>query len=175
MKKKFLAVLGAVIIAGGIITGCGTEVEDVGSGSTGTEQKEEKPKEEAKDKVYKNGETVKVDGLEITITGAKFTDPAEYSPASKGKVLTIDLATTNTSDTQAFIDSTDFNIYDSEGNQLEAYYGYNDMAISGDVNKGKKLAGKIYFDVPEQGSYELIYTPTFALDSTEIKFEVTPQ
>ncbi|NER40312.1 hypothetical protein G3M54_01385 [Bacillus megaterium NBRC 15308 = ATCC 14581] len=32
--------------------------------------------------------------------------------AEKGKVLTVDIATENTGDTQAFIDNTDFNAYD---------------------------------------------------------------
>lgn len=173
MNKKFLGILGAVILSGSLVA-CGTEVEDVSGDAPKTEAKEEK-KEEAADKVYKIGDTVKVDGLEITFTGASFTDPNEYTEAKKGKVLTIDVATVNNGDSEAFIDNTDFSLYDAEGNKMEDYYGYDQMAISDTINKGKKLQGKLYFDVAEQESYEVIYTPSFSFDSTEVKFEVTPQ
>lgn len=171
-----LAILGVGLLSVGVVA-CSTDVEDTSENTSSDTKQEEKAdkKVEAKDKVYKIGDTVKVDGLNITLTKAEFTSPNEYTKAEKGKVLTVDIATENTGDTQAFIDNTDFNAYDKDGNQLEQYFGYDDMAISGDVNKGKKLSGKLYFDVPEQDSYEIIYTPTFSMDSTEIKFEVTPQ
>lgn len=176
MKKKWFGIVGAVAITGGLLAGCSTSVEDASTDNSSSSSKQEAKKEEsAKDKVYKIGDTVKVDGLKVTFTGASYTTPNEYTKAEKGKVLTVEVATENTGDTQAFVDNTEFNAYDKDGNQLEQYFGYDDMAISGDVNKGKKLNGKLYFDVPEQDSYEIVYSPTFAMDSTEIKFEVTPQ
>lgn len=172
-----LAILGVGLLSVGVVA-CSTDVKDSSeTASSSQEEKVEKTAEkkvDAKDKVYKIGDTVEVDGLKITLKDAKFTTPNEYTKAEQGKVLTVDIATENAGDTQAFIDNTDFNAYDKDGNQLEQYFGYDDMAISGDVNKGKKLSGKLYFDVPEQDSYEIIYTPTFSMDSTEIKFEVTP-
>jgi Domain of unknown function (DUF4352) len=175
MKKKFLGIIGAVVIGGGLLAGCSTSVEDASSDSKSSSKQEAKKEESAKDKIYKNGETVKVDGLKITLTDAKFTTPNEYTKAEKGKVLTVAVATENEGDTQAFIDNTDFNLYDKDGNKVEQYFGYDDMAISGEVNKGRKMSGKLFFDVPEQDSYEIVYTPSFSFDSTEIKFDVTPQ
>lgn len=172
--KKFASIVGAVIIAGALV-GCSTEVQEVSNSDTETQESQTEEKQEPQDKTYKVGDTVSIDGLEVTLNKASFTDPAQYTPAEQGKVLTIELSSINNSENQKFIDATDFNLYDKEGNQLQPYYGYNEMAISGDVNKGKKLAGKLYFDVPEQGSYELIYTPFFSFDNAEIKFEVTPQ
>ena len=64
-------------------------------------------------------------------------------------------------------------MYDADGNKMQEYYGYDEMAISDDINKGKKLSGKLYYDVPKGTSYELIYTPTFSLDNKEIKFNIT--
>lgn len=174
MKKKLLGVLGAVLIAGGL-AGCGTTVEDVSGDQPKKEEAKADKQEEAKDKVYKIGDTVKVDGVEITLTGASFTDPAEYSPSENGKVLTIDVAVTNSGDSEAMVDNTDFSIYDAEGNKLSDYYGYDQMAISDTINKGKKLQGKLYYDVVEQDKYEVIYTPMFSMDNTEVTFEVTPQ
>jgi hypothetical protein len=175
MKKFFkwaLMIFGGIFLLGIIISMFGgTEVEEVSNSSD--KPKTEQKKEE--DKVYKIGDTVRVDGLEITITSAKYTNPAPYSETKNGKVLTIEVQTNNTSNTQKFIDNTEFALYDANGNKLEEYYGYDDLAISGDVNKGKKLAGKLYYDVPQAEKYELIYTPSFTLDSKEIKFEIIPQ
>lgn len=58
------------------------------------------------------------------------------------------------------------------GNQLKEYFGYDELSISGVVNKGKKLDGKLYFDIPKAKSYELIYKPSFSLDNKEIKFNI---
>mgnify|MGYP006316450011 FL=1 len=58
---------------------------------------------------------------------------------------------------------------------MEDYYGYDEMAISDNVNAGKQLQGKLYFDVKEQETFELIYTPTFTMDSKEIIFDINVQ
>lgn len=169
MKKKFLALIGAVVIGGALLSACGeTEVKDVS----------DKPKEEAKAdkkekaKVYGVGDTVSVDGVEITINKAEFTNPNEYTQAKNGKVLTLDVTAKNTNDDQAFVDNTEFAVYDADGNKAEDYFGYDEMPISDNVNAGKQLQGKLYFDVAEQDSYELIYTPSFTMDSKEVKFNI---
>ncbi|MCM3639657.1 DUF4352 domain-containing protein [Priestia aryabhattai] len=173
-KKVFFGI-GAVVLAGGILAGCSDSVEDVSSSKPAKQEAKKESTQDAKDKTYNVGDTVKVNGLSVTITKASYTPAQEYTPAEKGKVLTLEVATENGGDDSAFIDNTEFNIYDKGGNQLEQYFGYDDLAISGDVNKGKKLSGKLYFDVPEAESYELIYKPTFAVDNTEIKFNIKPQ
>jgi Domain of unknown function (DUF4352) len=174
MKKFFkwvLMIFGGIFLLGIIVSIFGgTEVEEVSKGS-GTKQEQKKEEE----KVYKIGDTVRVDGLELTITSAKYTNPAPYSEVKNGKVLTIEVQVNNTSDTQKLIDSTEFALYDTNGNKLGEYFGYDELAISGDLNKGKKLAGKLYYDVPQAEKYELIYTPSFSLDGKEIKFEIVPQ
>lgn len=168
MKKKMVLGTAGIFLTSALLLGaCATEVEEVDSGN----QTEQKAEEKTEDKVYKIGDTIKVNDLQITVTGASYTDPEEYTEPANGKVLTIELATENQGES-AFIDSSEFNLYDSEGNQLEQYFGYMDMAISGDINKGKKLSGKLYFDVPEASSYELVYKPSFTLDNKEITWNI---
>lgn len=168
MKKSLL--LSLPIAAALLLGACGeTTVEKVDGKEN---QSTEKKKEEKKDVVYKVGDTVKVNGVEITITKAAFTAPAEYSEAKNGKVLTLDVKVKNSSDSQAFVDNTEFGL--SYGDtQAEDYYGYNDLAISQELNKGKQTTGKLYFDVKPAKSYELIYSPTFAFDSKEIKWKIS--
>ncbi len=177
MSKKFLSIICSLIIFGGILTGCGeTEVQDVtDAADPPAEPKQEENEETVEDKVYKIGETVSVNGMEITINSAKFTEPGEYTEATNGKVITLEVTAKNSNDEQAFIDNTEFAVYDSEGNKMEDYYGYDEMAISDNINAGKQLQGKLYFDVKEQQSHEMIYTPSFSLDSKEVKFEITPE
>ncbi|MEH7117252.1 DUF4352 domain-containing protein [Neobacillus vireti] len=168
--KKLLGVVVGMMVIGGALTACGeTQVEKVD-----TKKVAEQPAKKAEDKVFAVGDTVKVNGLEVTITKASFTQPNQYTQAEKGKVLTLDMTAKNTGES-AFIDNTEFNLYDAQGNQLKEYFGYDEMAISGDVNKGKQLTGKLYFDVPQADSYELIYKPSFTLDNKEIKWNIKVQ
>ncbi|WP_407708485.1 DUF4352 domain-containing protein [Bacillus altitudinis] len=173
-KTKFMAVLAGVLLGAVLLGACGeTDVEKVEGKKASAEQKEKKEKK--KDEVYKVGDTIKVDGLEITITKAAFKKPEQYSTAEKGNVLDLTIETKNSGDDKAFIDNTEFNLYDKEGNKLDSYYGYSEMAISGDINKGKKLSGHLFFDVPKHKSYELIYQPSFSWDDKEIKYNIIPK
>lgn len=177
MKKIGKATAGIFLTSALLLGACGeTEVEQVDNGATTEESAstEEKATEEQTDKVFSVGDTVKVNGLQITVAEASYTEPEEYSESANGKILTLVVNTENTGES-AYIDSNEFNLYDSEGNQLEPYYGYMDMAISGDINKGKKLSGKLYYDVAEAESYELIYKPSFSFDDKEIVWNIAVQ
>jgi hypothetical protein len=173
-KKKAISLIGSIFLMG-TLAACGeTEVKDVSK----TDSKE-KPVEletvNISSKTYKVGDTVSVDGMEITINSATFSEPSEYTESVNGKILTLEATVKNTNKEQSFIDNTEFAIYDNEGNKMEDYYGYDEMALSDNVNSGKQLQGKLYFDVKDQATYELIYTPSFTMDSKEIIFEITVQ
>lgn len=181
-SKKFL-IIGILFLVVGMFAGCsddsttnedGTSNETSESEEATTDDTAEESTEES-DKTYKVGDTVTVDKVEITINSASFTDPDEYSESKNGKVLTLDVTVKNTGEEQAFVDNTEFSIYDSDGNKQEDYYGYNDLAISDTINSGKQVQGKLYFDVVEQDSYEMIYTPSFSFDSKEVTFEIVPE
>lgn len=167
--KKLIVITGFVFL----LVGCSaeTQVKPVPSDQATVN----KPAAEQKPaKVYKVGETVNVGGLEIQITSAKYTKPNQYTPAKNGKVLTLELATSNTTNQQILVDSTSFNLYDKDGNKLEPYFGYDELAISGNVNAGKKQNGKLYFDVKEGEKFELVYVPLISFDQKEVKFEIIP-
>lgn len=165
-----LGIIIAVVSGGDDSTTTGTKV----SGDD-TKQEAKKDEESVSDKTFKVGDTIDLNGLELTINSAKFVPASEYSPAEKGKVLKMEVNVTNNTDNSAFVDNTDFNLYDKDGNSLEAYYGGDDLDISGDINKGKKLQGTLTFDVPESDSYELIYEPTFSWTDESITWNIQPQ
>jgi uncharacterized lipoprotein NlpE involved in copper resistance len=166
LRKTLTVVLSLFVLA---LVGC-TNVEEVKSDAQ--PQKKEEPKVE--DKVYQVGEKLKVNGVEIVITKASFSAPQQFTAPKNGKVLTLEVDFNNQSETQVFVDNTEFNIYTKDGNKLEPYFGYEELALTGEINKGKKLSGKLYFDVKEADSYELIYKPMFTLDNKEVKFNIKP-
>ncbi|MDT0150029.1 DUF4352 domain-containing protein [Priestia aryabhattai] len=171
--KKLLAVVGSVVVAGSILAACSeTTVEKKESGSKTEETASDSKSETTEDKTFKVGDTVSVNDVDITITKAEFTSPEQYTPAEKGKVLTLEVTAKNGSSEQQFVDNTDFAVYDENGVKVEDYYGYDQMAISDNINKGRQLNGKLYYDVPEQGSYELVYTPSFSWDGKEVKWNI---
>ena len=173
-RKKLISLLGSLVLMG-LLAACGeTEVKEV-SNTDKKDEKQELEKVEIPNKPFKVGDIVSVNGLEITITSAKYSEPSEYTPSVNGKIITLDVSVKNTNAEQAFIDNTEFAIYDAEGTKMEDYYGYDEMAISDNVNAGKQLQGKLYFDVKEQETFELIYTPTFTMDSKEIIFDINVQ
>ena len=183
--KKALAVIGGVVgvlLLGFIILVIVTPAEEEGaklvktsSSSNETVNSEvetaDVKNEDLSAKVFKIGDTVEYEGLQVTITSAKFTEPEEYSESENGKILTLEVEAFNNSDEELVVDETEFNIYDMEGNVQDSYFGYDESPIAVSFNKGKKASGKLFFDVTEDTQYELIYTPTFSfLESEDITF-----
>lgn len=170
LSNKAIVLVSSFVLSLVLVACAQTEVKDV------SDQVKESDlpnvANELVEKTYSIGDTVSVDGMDITIDSAKFTDPSEYSEPVNGKILSLELTVKNTNSIQSFVDNTEFSVYSNEGLKMEDYYGYDDMAISDNVNAGKQLKGKLYFDVVEQDNYELIYTPSFSMDGKEIFFDL---
>lgn len=137
---------------------------------------EEKKQAVVQPKTYKVGDTINYKGLEVTIVSAEFTPPAEYGEPEKGKVLTVTVDAVNNTDDDAWVENINFAVYDAEGSATDFYYSYDESAISTKLSAGKKVSGKVYFDVPESSSYELIYSPSVMTfdDAEDIKIAITP-
>lgn len=169
-KWAFIAfgVLIALIVVIAVTSGG----DDTSAKKTGTDAKTEKKQE---DKVFKVGDKVNLKGIEITVQDAKFVPADQYTPAEKGKVLEMTLNVVNNTKNSVFIDSSEFNVYDKDGNAQELYFGGGKTPISGDLNKGKKMQGKLIYDVPEGTNYEMIYEPTFSWTDANITWDIQPK
>jgi hypothetical protein len=124
---------------------------------------------------FTEGDTVKIDGVEYTLVNAKFVKANQYVEAKNGKVIQIDVKAKNSSDTQKYVSSIDFNVSDSEGNMAESYYGLDNKGFDGDVLAGKALSGNLAFDVKDSASYEITLKPSFTLGHGEAVFKLTKE
>jgi hypothetical protein len=168
--KKVVKIIGgifAVIVVGFIALALFAPSEQPTKvASTTPAAKADTKKEPEQPKVFNVGDTIKYNGLEVTITKAEYTPPTQYGTPKKGKVLTLYITAKNVSQNdKLMVDNTEFNLYDAAGVKLEQYYSYDETAISGTIDPGTALQGKVYYDVPEAASYKLIYTPSFSANA----------
>ncbi|MBG9714222.1 DUF4352 domain-containing protein [Bacillus sp. CCB-MMP212] len=172
MYKK----LGTIALTGALafsLTACGeTEVKEVSKNEA--PKQEQKKEDKATSKVYKTGETVEVNGLQITFNSAKFVEANEYSKAEKGKVLEIDFSAKNNGKKDAYIGTEELKIADANGNQFKEYFGADNAFMNENVAPGNQITGKMYFDVAESDKYTGTYKPNFTFDEKSVKFEFTP-
>ncbi|MGR9546586.1 DUF4352 domain-containing protein [Priestia megaterium] len=175
--KKLIAVVGMVGIVGAALAACGETEVSTKSASTETSQtasKETKPKkEEKKEEIYKIGDTVSINDVEITLDNPKFVNASSYESSKKGKILSIEITVENNSNEEQFIDCDDFSIYDENGVKVSSYLGFDEYPLSDTVNKGRTITGHLFYDVPEQGNYELVLAPSFVWDNAvDVKWDI---
>lgn len=172
MYKK----LGTIALTGALafsLAACGeTEVKEVSKNDA--PKQEQKKEDKTASKVYKTGETVEVNGLQITFNSAKFVEANEYSKAEKGKVLEIDFSAKNNGKKDAYIGTEELKIADANGNQFKEYVGADNAFMNENVAPGNQITGKMYFDVAESDKYTGTYKPNFTFDEKSVKFEFTP-
>lgn len=171
--KWFVIIIFALIVIGMLLPS-----DEEASSDTGAkvgEVEESNGEESVESQIFKVGDVVDLNGIQLTVKEAKFIPAAEYSAPEKGKVLQLNVEVINNTDSSAFVDSTDFNLYDAEGNALDYYYGLDAMDLSADLNKGKKVQGTITYDVPESASYEMIYEPAFSWTDESVTWDIQAQ
>ena len=123
---------------------------------------------------FKVGDVVRIGDTELTIKSAKLRKGNPYVPPKKGQVLELEIEGRNKGNDSWFLTNGDFNFYDKSDEKMEEYFAIDDQQLSGEVNKGKTIKGKVFYDVAEADSYELVYKPNFLMEQ-EIKFNIEPQ
>ncbi|AWC32747.1 DUF4352 domain-containing protein [Bacillus cytotoxicus] len=136
-------------------------------------KQEEKKDSKADNKVYKIGETVEVNGLQITFNSAKFIEPNEYVKAEKGKVLEITFNAKNNGKKEAYFGAEELKIADANGNQFKQYFAGDNIFMNENIAPGNQIQGKVLFDVAEADKYIGTYKPNFTFDEKSVKFEFT--
>ncbi|MEN2009887.1 DUF4352 domain-containing protein [Staphylococcus hominis] len=131
-----------------------------------------KPKE--KD-TYKLGETVKKDGIEVTITSVEYALPnKEFSMAPKnGIALKVNFKFKNNNEDRILFQDGDFTI-SANGENYEQWYGSGDDndGFSHFLNKDNTASGYVYYDVPDTNKYiiEMNFKPN--IDTVKAKWVI---
>ncbi|WP_144597396.1 MULTISPECIES: DUF4352 domain-containing protein [Bacillus] len=174
MYKK----LGTIALTGALafsLAACGeTEVKEVSKNDVPKQEVKKDKKETAENKVYKVGDTVEVNGLQLTFSSAKFVEPSEYSKPEKGKVLEISFNAKNNGKKDVYFGTSELKIADANGNQFKEYFGGGDTFINENIAPGNQITNKMLFDVPEGDKFVGTFKPTFTFDEKSVKFEFTP-
>ncbi|ACQ69855.1 MULTISPECIES: DUF4352 domain-containing protein [Exiguobacterium] len=172
--KKFFKWF-AIILIGLIVIGMLLPSdEESNTGSKVGEADATEAEADVNDTIFKVGDVVDLNGVLLTVKDATYIPASEYSQPENGKVLQMNVEVVNNTEDSTFVDSSNFNLYDADGNALDFYYGLDGLDISGDLNKGKKLQGTLTFDVPEGSNYEMIFEPTFSWTDESITWDIQP-
>lgn len=171
MLKKLatIALSGSLALS---LAACGeTEVKEVSKQDAPKQEEKKKKDDKVANKVYKAGETVEVNGLQITFNSSKFVEPDEYIKAEKGKVLEITFTAKNNGKKDAYFGAEELKIADAGGNQFKQYFAGSDTFMNENIAPGNQISGKMLYDVAESDKYVGTYKPNFTLDDKSVKFE----
>lgn len=175
--KKFLLLIASSILALFLVA-CGDadvekveneDEEEVDKEEVSADEKEEEEEEEEPEN-YEIGDTVSIDGVEITLESVTWGEEEEYVESDNGSVLRLEVKAENNSDDSAFFDDSEFSVSDDNGSMLEMYFGNDDANMfTSDIKKGKNASGVLEFDAPESEQYEVYYEPSFSFkDNAEV-------
>ncbi|WP_436870254.1 DUF4352 domain-containing protein [Staphylococcus shinii] len=126
-------------------------------------------------KTYKVGDTVRADGIEVTLdsveeagnVGEIGTEP------ENGNALKVNFKFKNNNDDQILIDSGDFTI-NVNGEVYGEWFGTDDTNadFSHQINKDKTASGYIYYDVPDSDKYMVEMETMPNLKDIKAKWEI---
>ncbi|WP_117170089.1 DUF4352 domain-containing protein [Paraliobacillus sediminis] len=189
MRNIYYLLLAVLLLL--LLAACGeSQVEEVESSDTSEETVEEteadveteeaaaseEESESEEEKVYGIGETVSIDGMEVTIDRATWVEASEYMAAENGNVLRLEVSFHNKSAESGYVDNTEFSIYDGDGNIIDAYYGSDDAdtnMFSIDLKEGKNATGALEYDTGESEFFEVYYEPMFTFkENAEVEWKI---
>ena len=188
--KKFLLMLIIVVLSIGFV-GCGsnnssTEIsnnteksnknDSLSNQSSQSENNENSNsiQNKAEAKEHKVGDTIAIDGEELTVTEVKrdYKSGNEYiKPDSGNEYVKITVTIKNSSDDTISVSPYEFKILDGNGVYRACNYILKQTLASTQLAKGGNISGSMTFEVPKNdANLKLIYTPSFWSDDyVEIK------
>ncbi|SNX53638.1 DUF4352 domain-containing protein [Thermoanaerobacterium sp. RBIITD] len=165
MKKIILVLLAMLLLI--TIAGC-TETIPEKQTTTPTNQSSEtktgnQTKQEAKKpEIFKIGDTVKMDKLNITVNGVRYSNGSDFLKPEDGKVYAIVDATIENIDSKAQTVSSMlmFKLADSDGYNYNSTIGDTKAQLDGEVGAGRKMRGEVAFEIPKDAKgLEFIFEP----------------
>ncbi|MCG2128172.1 DUF4352 domain-containing protein [Staphylococcus epidermidis] len=126
-------------------------------------------------KTYKIGDTVKKDGIEVTITSVEYASANnEFSTEPEnGKAIKVNFKFKNNNDDQVLLQDNDFTCK-VNGENYEQWFGSGDdkATFSHQLNKGNTASGYIYYDVPDASKYTIEMDATPGMENIKAKWDI---
>ena len=119
--------------------------------------------EAEKDITCKVGESATIDDIKVTLKSVNtdFTDYYSYADVTDGyKVIKADFEFENLGDYSTYVYDSDFECY-ADQFECDNFIYVEDSYFSESVNSGRKAAGSVYFEVPEDANtIEIEFQPS---------------
>lgn len=173
--KKIIATVSIASLLGLSLVGCGdTSTTDNEANEVNSEQDQVDKEEEVKDE-YTVGETIKSDGMELTITNVEKSQGGEYdNPKEGNEYVIVTVQYDNSSEKDLPYNPFDFKLLNSDGQKTDSTFTMDTQDTrleSGNLAPGGTVTGDLVFEAPvgDEGLY-LIYTGNiFKTDGIKIK------
>lgn len=166
MKKVLLLFIFALFAIG--ITACGE------STISKVDPSEESEKENSGVEVFSIGDTVNVDGLNVTLNSVRVSTGDEWLKPEFGKYVILDLSFENTTDQAKNVSTMlQMSLSDDQGySHGIALYTGTKGSVDGEVGPGRTVRGEVAFDVGDSSFYEFIFEDPFLTGQAIWKFSL---
>lgn len=169
--KQTVAVMLCVSVFSLLALGSGSEESSTASkvGETSSiKESVENAKQDLKSEYYV-GDTLSVDGLEITYVGSSnyASDNQFIQPTDGNKYIRLAFYVANKSDSDKSVSTFEFKCY-ADGYECQATYQEDDLSAS--LSKGRSADGAVYFEVPVQAKEIEVEYEVDWLNDKKVKF-----
>ncbi|MDT2817719.1 DUF4352 domain-containing protein [Vagococcus lutrae] len=131
--------------------------------------------EEAEETIFKVGDTVDVEGYEMTVNSVDYSDGQEYNKPSEGKkFVIINITITNNSDERESYNPLDFSLV-ADGNAQTTGFTYLegvDTLESGDLDTGASVTGNLIQEANPEAKLKLRYEGNPFIKNKNVEIEL---
>lgn len=165
-KLKNVALLTMTV---GLLVACGdSEISKVdkkevntSTNTENTKQEETLVEEENTIEIYSIGDTVSIDGVEVTVNGARVVTNDFLTP-SNDKFIAIDVTIENkTNESYNMSSMLQLSLYDESSYTQDITFVDTKGSLDGEIGATRKMAGEVAYDVTESTYYEFIFQDPF--------------
>lgn len=165
-----------VLVVGGIAGALGGDDDTSTTTKVEGETKTENPSNEAKEtseapEEYRVGDTVSVEGYEITVNDVRYSDGEGYSTPEQGKQFVImSITITNNTDEKESFNPLDFSL-NVDGVSSTTGFSFVDgidTLNSGDLDPGASVTGNLVGEAPSDSSLKLRYEGNMFIQDHEV-------
>jgi hypothetical protein len=184
MKKVKMVVVAVFAVV--VLAACGEsdiskveKVDSVAAAETtnveATEPVETEAVEEVAELDLGIGDTVKFDGLEVTLNSVHTSMGADFFEPDNAYYVVLNVSISNTTDKSEHISSLmNFKLVDEEGYSQEiGIFVDTKGSLDGEIGAGRSMRGEIAFDAYESDTYEFIFENPFTSGQAIFTFKAS--